>query len=130
MVDDDRTEARGPGGAVSARRLAADAGGRDEQAGNEAARGPGHQRPSLVTDPGAYQSRWTDIQAAFVDSPRDAVRDADTLVSDVIQQIVDGFTKERGDLEAQWSRGDEVSTEQLRVALQRYRSFFERLLST
>ena len=53
---------------------------------------------------------------------------ADTLVSDVIQRIADSFSRERAQLEQQWDRGDNVSTEDLRVALQRYRSFFERLL--
>jgi hypothetical protein len=120
---------------VSARRLsdttdssatAADTG----PAGREGDRGRRDAAPSLIADPAGYQARWSEIQVGFVDSPRDAVRDADALVSDVIRQLVDGFTHERADQEAQWDRGDEVSTEQLRVALQRYRSFFERLLAT
>jgi len=76
-----------------------------------------------------FNTRWTDIQTGFVDEPRRAVQQADALVQDVIQRISDSFGNERSQLEQQWDRGDEVSTEDLRVALQRYRSFFSRLLS-
>jgi len=76
-----------------------------------------------------FNTRWTDIQTGFVDEPRRAVQQADALVSDVIQRIADSFGKERAQLEQQWDRGDNVSTEDLRVALQRYRSFFSRLLT-
>jgi hypothetical protein len=72
--------------------------------------------------------RWSDIQASFVDEPRRAVEQADALVSDVITEIGDSFAKQRTRLEAQWDRGGEVSTEDLRQTLQRYRSFFSRLL--
>ena len=75
------------------------------------------------------QSRWSDIQAAFVDEPREAVRKADSLVNDVTRRINEVFTAERSALEKQWDRGDQVTTEDLRVALQRYRSFFDHLLS-
>jgi hypothetical protein len=75
------------------------------------------------------QSRWHEIQGSFVDEPRRAVEDADALVADLMQRLADGFAQERSRLESQWDRGDEVSTEDLRVALQRYRSFFDRLLS-
>jgi len=74
-------------------------------------------------------SRWRDIQADFVDHPQQAMKDADTLVAGLMQQLAQTFAQERAQLEAQWSRGDEVSTEDLRVSLQRYRAFFERLLS-
>jgi hypothetical protein len=77
----------------------------------------------------AMTSRWRDIQADFVDHPREAMKDADTLVAGLMQQLAQTFAQERAQLEAQWSRGDEVSTEDLRVSLQRYRAFFERLLS-
>lgn len=126
-------DAPGAGGAVSAWRLADTGDSGPTRDAGPADRGGDRGRdatPSLIADPSEYQARWSEIQIAFVDSPRDAVRDADGLVSDVIQQLVDGFRQERADLEAQWDRGDEVSTEQLRVALQRYRSFFERLLAT
>jgi hypothetical protein len=69
------------------------------------------------------------VQTSVVDEPRRAVEQADALVSDVIQRIGDSFGRERSQLEQQWDRGDNVSTEDLRQALQRYRSFFSRLLS-
>lgn len=72
--------------------------------------------------------RWSDIQASFVDEPRRAVEQANALVSDVITEIADTFGKQRSRLEAQWDRGGEVSTEDLRQTFQRYRSFFSRLL--
>ena len=74
--------------------------------------------------------RWEEIQASFVDRPQEAVQEADALVADLMQRITASFTRERERLEQQWSQGDEVSTEDLRVALTRYRSFFERLLTT
>jgi hypothetical protein len=75
------------------------------------------------------QSEWGSVQASFVDEPRQAVRKADELVASAIQQIAETFARERSKLEAQWDRKEEVSTEDLRVALTRYRSFFHRLLS-
>jgi hypothetical protein len=75
------------------------------------------------------RSRWEKIQGGFVDEPRRAVEEADTLVAELMQQLADSFAKERQGLEGQWDRGDDVSTEDLRIALQRYRSFFDRLLS-
>jgi hypothetical protein len=76
-----------------------------------------------------FRNRWTEIQAAFVDEPRSAVEQADALVADVIKRLASSFADERSKLEGQWGRGDNVSTEDLRVALQRYRAFFDRLLS-
>jgi hypothetical protein len=75
------------------------------------------------------QSRWERIQGSFVDEPRRAVEEADSLVAELMQQLAQSFAQERERLEGQWDRGDKVSTEDLRVALQRYRSFFDRLLS-
>jgi hypothetical protein len=75
------------------------------------------------------QARWETIQTRFVDDPRSAVEEADALVASTMQQLADGFASAREDLEAQWSRGEDASTEDLRVALQRYRSFFRRLLA-
>ena len=75
------------------------------------------------------KARWTDIQAGFVDEPRRAVQQADGLVTEAIQGLAQSFGNERGRLEAQWDRGSDVSTEDLRLALQRYRAFFSRLLS-
>lgn len=76
-----------------------------------------------------FHSRWTEVQAAFVDDPRECVQKADGLVSDVVDRLTAGFTQARSGLEEQWSRGEQVSTEDLRLALQRYRDFFERLLA-
>jgi len=73
-----------------------------------------------------FNSRWSEVQTSFVDEPRRAVQQADALVSDVINRIADSFGRERAQLEQQWDRGDNVSTEDLRVALQRYRSSFSR----
>lgn len=75
------------------------------------------------------QSEWNEIQAGFVDEPRQAVQKADELVAFAIKQIAETFARERSTLESQWDREGEVSTEDLRVALTRYRSFFHRLLS-
>jgi hypothetical protein len=76
-----------------------------------------------------FRTRWTEIQTAFVDEPRRAVEQGDALVADVIKRLASSFADERSKLEGQWGRGDNVSTEDLRVALQRYRAFFDRLLS-
>jgi len=75
------------------------------------------------------RTRWTDIQAGFVDEPRRAVEQADSLVAEAIKRLAETFANERNQLEGQWDRGGDVSTEDLRQALQRYRSFFSRLLS-
>jgi hypothetical protein len=75
-----------------------------------------------------FTSRWHEIQASFVDEPRHAVEDADTLVADLMQRLATSLSNERERLERQWDGGEDVSTEDLRVALTRYRSFFERLL--
>lgn len=75
------------------------------------------------------QTKWDDIQTGFVDEPRSAVERADGLVAHAMQQLAEAFARERANLEHQWDRGDNISTEDLRVAFQRYRSFFRRLLS-
>ena len=75
------------------------------------------------------RSRWTDIQAGFVDEPRRSVEQADQLVASAIQKLAEGFARERASLEKQWESGSDVSTEDLRLALQRYRTFFGRLLN-
>ena len=77
---------------------------------------------------GDFRSQWSHIQTGFVDEPRRTVEDADKLVAAVMQRLAEGFANERSGLEKQWDSGDNVSTEDLRVALQRYRSFFDRLL--
>ena len=75
------------------------------------------------------RTRWKEVQTAFVDEPRKAVEQADGLVASAMKRLAEVFAEERGKLERQWDRGDNVSTEDLRVALQRYRTFFHRLLS-
>jgi len=76
-----------------------------------------------------FRSRWDSIQAGFVDEPRRAVEQADNLVAATIKRLAEVFADERQHLEQQWMRGESVSTEDLRLALRRYRSFFGRLLS-
>jgi len=76
-----------------------------------------------------FTARWREIQTGFVDRPRESVEQADALVADLMQRLAAGFSNERERLEADWDAGDDVSTEDLRVALTRYRSFFDRLLS-
>jgi hypothetical protein len=76
-----------------------------------------------------FRSRWNVIQTNFVDEPHSAVEEADSLVAETIKRIAEVFADERAQLEEQWGRGDDVSTEDLRLTLQRYRSFFHRLLS-
>ena len=73
--------------------------------------------------------RWDALQTGFVDEPRTAVKEADELVATAIQRLSESFTSERSKLEQQWSKGNDVSTEDLRLAFRRYRSFFQRLLS-
>jgi hypothetical protein len=81
------------------------------------------------SDIGDLRGRWSNVQASFVDEPRHAVEEADKLVAAVMQRLAEGFATERSNLEKQWDSGDNVSTENLRIALQRYRSFFDRLLN-
>ena len=80
-------------------------------------------------DAESLRSKWSDIQAGFVDEPRQAVEQADGLVADVMQRLATVFANERRTLEQQWDRGTDTNTEELRQALQRYRSFFDRLLA-
>jgi hypothetical protein len=76
-----------------------------------------------------FRSRWERIQSGFVDEPRKAVQQADELVASTVKRLSEVFASERQKLEAEWDKTDNVSTEDLRVALRRYRSFFDRLLS-
>ncbi|MEW2140853.1 hypothetical protein AB0892_30390 [Streptomyces sp. NPDC005409] len=77
-----------------------------------------------------YRRAWSDIQGQFVDDPQAAVRSADTLVAEVMQTLAGTFASHKQGLEGQWDRGEQVATEDLRLALQHYRSFFNRLLKT
>jgi hypothetical protein len=80
-------------------------------------------------DASGYRTRWSAIQTGFVDEPRKAVEEADALVAEVMQRLAAVFSDERKRLESQWERNDQISTEDLRQAMRRYRSFFERLLA-
>ena len=80
------------------------------------------------TDRESFHDRWRRIQIGFVDDPREAVEHADALVAEAMKRLAEIFAQERQSLEAQWGEGTSVSTEDLRVALQRYRAFFQRLL--
>lgn len=93
--------------------------------------GNGEERESLLPSGEAdeLRSRWQEIQTRFVDDPREAVRDADALVADVMRRLAEYFAGRKHGLESQWNRDGEVDTEELRVALQQYRVFFDRLLS-
>jgi hypothetical protein len=75
------------------------------------------------------RAEWDAIQASFVDEPRQAVEQADRLVAAAIRRLAEVFAEEKTRLEGQWDRGGDVSTEDLRQALRRYRSFFGRVLS-
>jgi hypothetical protein len=96
-----------------------------------AKQGPEAQPAPLCSadESGRMQKDWERIQAGFVDAPRDAVKEADQLVAATMKRLAESFSAQRSTLEHQWDRGDEVSTEELRVALQRYRTFFRRLLA-
>ena len=76
-----------------------------------------------------FRSRWETIQSGFVDEPRQAVEQADALVADLVDRLTASFSEARSRLEGQWAKGEDASTEELRVALTRYRSFFKRLLA-
>ena len=76
-----------------------------------------------------FRARWLSIQSKFVDDPSESVKQADQLVADVIQDITRNFADRRGSLEGQWNGGEQASTEDLRIALKQYRSFFDRLLT-
>jgi hypothetical protein len=76
-----------------------------------------------------FRTRWLNIQNKFVDNPRESVREADELVASVLKSVTMGFHNRRSALEKEWNSGSKVSTEDLRLALKRYRSFFDRLLT-
>jgi hypothetical protein len=98
---------------------------------------PETARAAVVSEPmplftesemGDFRAQWSKVQTGFVDEPRRTVEDADKLVAAVMRRLEQGFANERSGLEKRWDSGDNISTEDLRVALQRYRSFFDRLL--
>jgi hypothetical protein len=100
----------------------------DTSPGDSAATSSGDE-PELVEDADALMARWQQVQTGFVDDPREALRTADELVQQVMKQVQERFATERSGMEQQWSRGEDVSTEDMRLVLQSYRSFFNRLLT-
>jgi hypothetical protein len=96
---------------------------------NEAAASAAEAHLFRETETSELSRRWSDIQASFVDQPRRAVELADSLVAETMQRLAHTFAATRENLEKQWDRGEKVTTEDLRVTLQRYRAFFDRLLS-
>jgi hypothetical protein len=104
--------------------------GATDQAMDQASETQETSQPLLSAEDGAtFQTRWKDIQVGFVDEPQSAVAQADALVAELMQRLASQFAEERGRLEGEWERGEQVSTEDLRQALQHYRSFFQRLLA-
>jgi hypothetical protein len=102
--------------------------GRDDDA-RPSSEGAAHEPLLGGSETSSFTERWREIQVSFVDEPRESVGQADALVADLMQRLASSFAEERGRLEQHWEGGDDVSTEDLRVALTRYRSFFDRLLS-
>jgi hypothetical protein len=95
------------------------------QASHELERGPLFSAEETAS----LRSKWDSIQVGFVDEPRRSVQEADTLVAATMKRLAEQFAAERSNLEGQWDRGSDISTEDLRIALRRYRSFFGRLLT-
>jgi len=109
----------------------ADRGHQAAPTGTMAGAGAAGTGPLLDTaDTEGFRARWTDVQTGFVDAPRRSVEQADALVAELMQHLAKSFADERSRLESQWDRGEDIPTDDLRDAFQRYRSFFERLLST
>jgi hypothetical protein len=102
-----------------------------ESSGGSTAQAQGEQHVPLLDDreAGVFLDRWREVQGRFVDDPQGAVRDGDSLVAELMQALAQRFTDQKVGLQEQWDRGGEPETEQLRRALQGYRSFFHRLLS-
>ncbi|MYX41091.1 hypothetical protein GTW59_08370, partial [Streptomyces sp. SID89] len=101
-----------------------------DPAGAKPVEGGDDEIPRLLDalDEQGFRDRWRETQSKFVDDPREAVHSADTLVADVIRTLTTTFAQQKQELEGQWSQGERTDTEELRRALRRYRSFFNRLL--
>jgi hypothetical protein len=91
--------------------------------------GDGDEAPPLIDEEKVtgFRDRWQNVQTGFVDDPQQAVREADELVAAVISALATTFAEHKSELEGQWQQG-EPATEELRIALRRYRSFFDQLL--
>lgn len=100
----------------------------DASAGQAA---PGGNDHDLFADDelAGLRARWDNVQASFVDDPKECVQKADGLVADLVEQLTRSFSHSRSQLEEQWARGEDASTEDLRITLKRYREFFDRLLA-
>jgi hypothetical protein len=112
------------------------AGRYSQQHGEQRDQHPGHdgggQSDVRVLDPQTsdrLRNRWNEVQAGFVDEPREAVTNADQLVGEILDEVSRVFRDQRAALEREWADHTEPGTEDLRQALQRYREFFDRLLS-
>ncbi|MFD9302581.1 hypothetical protein ACFWCB_07795 [Streptomyces sp. NPDC060048] len=131
--DDDLTDVPEDEGAEPRTRITDDAGGEPDTAADE--RDGSAQEPDAAPLLGAQEAeglraRWQQIQQGFVDDPKQSVLAADGLVAEVMQLLATTFADHKHGLESQWHRGEEAATEDLRLALRQYRSFFDRLLST
>lgn len=87
------------------------------------------ETPALIDEEKVtgFRDRWQNVQTGFVDDPKQAVQQADELVAGVISALATTFAEHKSELESQWQQG-EPATEELRIALRRYRSFFDQLL--
>jgi hypothetical protein len=98
--------------------------------GQQATNGHAQHNPLFPQDElQNFRSRWDQVQTSFVDEPRAAVEQADSLVANIVKRIAEQFASEREQLEGQWDRGENIDTEELRQAFKRYRAFFDRLLA-
>ncbi|MFD8208803.1 hypothetical protein ACFV2S_20715 [Streptomyces sp. NPDC059695] len=104
--------------------------GLPEGGGAGAARSDADEPLLGADDTAKYRQKWGEIQGRFVDDPQEAVRSADAVVAEVMQTLARSFSAHKQGLEEQWGQGEQVATEDLRLALQHYRSFFNRLLKT
>ncbi|MFD9247379.1 hypothetical protein ACFV0D_36755 [Streptomyces sp. NPDC059556] len=102
----------------------------DGEAETESTRADSDEPLLGADDTAKYQEKWGEIQGRFVDDPQEAVRSADAVVAEVMQTLARSFSAHKQGLEEQWGQGEQVATEDLRLALQHYRSFFNRLLKT
>ncbi|WP_328863828.1 hypothetical protein [Streptomyces virginiae] len=129
-LDEDRRAPTYPGEATADTRGDEDARA-EEGAGYEGGQPSATDEPLLAGEEAeGYRRTWREIQSRFVDDPQEAVKSADALVAEVMRTLAQTFSTRKQGLEGQWDQGEQVATEELRLALQQYRSFFNRLLNT